>query len=187
MILIQLTLKSHSSFHKNTCSDSGANANRSGMASITGQYMRKFAEIIQRIKDHELQQGKHVFFLCENVEAMKDVDVMKFEHQFGISRLNLDALQLSPVKRARSYFTNVSAACSTFSQMFYFSDPYLHPFPSFLKIPVNELPTWNSALSQSSTVNVLAGGWMDPAQLYCHIHNEPGYSKANTFMASEGA
>jgi hypothetical protein len=107
-------LKLHSSIHNPTCPDSVVNANRSGMASKKGQYMLKFAEIVQRIKNHNLQRGKHVFFLCENVESMMDEDVMKFEQQFGISRLNFDALQLSPAKRARSYFTNVSAARSTF-------------------------------------------------------------------------
>ncbi len=148
--------------------------------------MLKFAEIVQKIKNHKSQRGIHVLFLRENVKSIMDEDVMKFEQQFGISRLNIDVLQLSPVKWDRSYLTNMSAACSTISQLYCFSNLSCDAAPSFWSIPINELPAWNSAIGQSTTVNILAGGWMDPPQLYCHIRNEYGYSKANTSMASEG-
>jgi hypothetical protein len=127
------------------------------MKSVKGQYMLKFAQLIKRIKNHPKQNGHHVFFLCENVESMKDNDVKEFEDDFGISRVNIDALCLSPTKRARSYFTN---------------------------IPMNELPAHDSAEALSA-VDFLTDGWMDPARLYSQIHNEPvAYSKAYTFMAS---
>lgn len=127
------------------------------MKSVKGQYMLKFAQLIKRIKNHPEQKGHHVFFLCENVESMKDDDVMQFEDDFGISRVNIDALCLSPTRRHRSYFTN---------------------------IPMDELPLPDSTAALSG-VDFLTDGWMDPARLYSHIHKEPvAYSKAYTFMAS---
>lgn len=128
------------------------------MESVKGQYMLKFAQLIKRIKNHPKQNGHHLFFLCENVK-MKDRDVMKFEGDFGISRVNIDAQCLSPTKRLRSYFTN---------------------------IPMNELPAHDSDAALSA-VDFLTDGWMDPARLYSHIHKEPmSYSKAYTHMASPG-
>ena len=127
------------------------------MKSVKGQYMLKFAQLIKRIKNHPEQKGKRVFFLCENVESMKDDDVMKFEDDFGISRVNIDAQCLSPTKRARSYFTN---------------------------IPMDELPLPDSAAALSG-VDFLTDKWTDPARLYSYIHREPvAYSKAYTVMAS---
>mmetsp|Transcript_40219 Transcript_40219/g.84473 ORF Transcript_40219/g.84473 Transcript_40219/m.84473 type:complete len:292 (-) Transcript_40219:62-937(-) len=127
------------------------------MSSIKGQYMLKFANLINRIKKHPRQNGERVFFLCENV-ATKWADACQFEHVFGISPIIIDAQQMSPTRRNRSYFTN---------------------------LPVNELPAPDSEAALSN-VN-LTDGWMDPAQLYCNIHNKPKpYSKAYTFMASDG-
>ncbi|KAL7543185.1 hypothetical protein ACHAXR_012598 [Thalassiosira sp. AJA248-18] len=136
---------------------SAINANREGIASVKGRYMIKFADLILRIKNHRLQKNENVFFLCENVQ-MKEEDLKHFEPKFGISPIIIDAQNVSPSKRKRSYSTN---------------------------LPVNDLPEPDSALALSTVK--LADGWMHPAQLYCLIHNEPEpYTKANTFMASEG-
>ena len=86
--------------------DSAVNANRTGVDSAKGQYMPKFAQLIKRIKNHKLQRNEPVFFLCENV-TLKWKD-MPFEPLFGISPIEIDAQKISPAKRDRCYFTNVS-------------------------------------------------------------------------------
>ena len=77
------------------------------MDSIKGQYMLHFAELIQRIKSHPLQKNEPVFFLCENVKG-EWKDQRQFEPVFGISAIIIDAQQISPSRRLRAYFTNVS-------------------------------------------------------------------------------
>lgn len=88
--------------------DSAVNANRSGMDSVKGQYMLRFAKLIQRIKNHRFQKKERLFFLCENVDT-KWADAHQFEPIFGISPVIIDAQQISPTRRRRAYFTNVSS------------------------------------------------------------------------------
>jgi len=79
--------------------------------------MVQFAKLIRRIENHRLQKDEKLFFLCENVK-MEDRDAAHFEPTFGVSYIVLDAQQLSPAKRRRSYFTNVSFR--TFPFLFFF-------------------------------------------------------------------
>ena len=87
--------------------DSPVNANRAGVNSTKGQYMVKFAQLIQKIRNHPLQKDEEVFFLCENV-ALQWPDQKSVESIFGISPVEICAQQLSPNKRFRGYYTNVS-------------------------------------------------------------------------------
>jgi len=86
---------------------SPVNANRAGVNSSKGSYMKRFAQIINRIKKHKKQNGEAVFFLCENV-TLEWEDLSTIEPLFGVSPVEIDAQYLSPMKRKRSYITNVS-------------------------------------------------------------------------------
>lgn len=86
---------------------SGANANRGGVQSEKGQYMPRFAKLIHRIRNHDHQKGEHLFFVCENVPTNWD-DQKHIEPLFGISPIAINALAMSPAKRNRAYYTNVS-------------------------------------------------------------------------------
>ena len=86
---------------------SPVNANRAGVNSSKGSYMKRYAQMINRIKKHKKQNGEPVFFLCENV-TLEWEDLSTIEPLFQISPIEIDAQYLSPMKRKRSYITNVS-------------------------------------------------------------------------------
>jgi len=86
---------------------SPVNANRAGVNSSKGSYMKRYAQIINRIKKHRKQNDEPVFFLCENV-TLEWEDLSTIEPLFGVSPIEIDAQFLSPIKRKRSYITNVS-------------------------------------------------------------------------------
>ena len=143
--------------------------------------MVRFAELIQKIRSHPSQGDEPIFFLCENV-VMKLEDSQAFEPIFGISPVEICAQQMSPAKRSRGYFTNVSVSL----QIALSISSHSQCFMIERQLPVNELPEPDSDAAVS-TIN-LTDGWMHPAQLHCLINNESTqlYCKAHTFLASAG-
>jgi hypothetical protein len=74
--------------------------------------MLRFGELIQRIQQF---QHSHVFFLAENTvikndknKPLEEGDLELIKKAFGISwSVDLDAKDFSPVRRNRSFFTNI--------------------------------------------------------------------------------
>jgi len=87
---------------------SGINADRQGIEGYQGSYMMKFASLIHKIKKHALQNENPLFFLCENVPISIKHGLLEIEDKFQVVGVTLDAKYLSPCKRNRMYFTNVS-------------------------------------------------------------------------------
>jgi site-specific DNA-cytosine methylase len=87
---------------------SGANANREGVLSAKGSYMLRFGQVLNRIRNFNSENGvSEPFFFCENVPTNWE-DQQHIEQEFGISPVVLDSLQMTPAKRNRAYYTNVS-------------------------------------------------------------------------------
>jgi site-specific DNA-cytosine methylase len=87
---------------------SGVNATRQGIEGFQGSYMMKFASLVHDLKNHTLQNQNPLFFLCENVPISMDCGLLEIEEKFQVVGVTLDAKYLSPCKRNRMYFTNVS-------------------------------------------------------------------------------
>jgi len=87
---------------------SGANANRQGVQGEMGSYILRFSEIVQEVKNHSLQKGEPVFFLCENVPISSNDGLEVIEEKFQTIGITVDSKYFSAAKRNRMFFTNVS-------------------------------------------------------------------------------
>jgi len=159
---------------------SGINADRQGIEGYQGSYMMKFASLIHKIKKHALQNENPLFFLCENVPISIKHGLLEIEDKFQVVGVTLDAKYLSPCKRNRMYFTNVSLF--VFVCFFKANSTYLKKC-FFLQIPL-ENADWELHDSTPANSTFLGDGWMHPAEAY-EPHCSPEGLKANTFMASE--
>jgi hypothetical protein len=158
---------------------SGINADRQGIDGFQGSYIMKFASLIHTIKNHALQDENPLFFLCENVPISIKHGRIEIEDKFQVVGVILDAKYLSPCKRNRIYFTNVSLLVFVC-----ILKPILHYLIKyFLKIPL-ENGDWELHDSIPANSTFLGDGWMHPAEAY-EPHCSPEGLKANTFMASE--
>jgi site-specific DNA-cytosine methylase len=91
------------------CSDfSRVNAYRQGIDGAQGQYLERLGKLVTFIQRHELQRGKKVFFLVENVLLSGD-DLHRARQAFGVTfgPLEVDAMYVSPCHRRRFFFTNI--------------------------------------------------------------------------------
>mmetsp|Transcript_2588 Transcript_2588/g.4979 ORF Transcript_2588/g.4979 Transcript_2588/m.4979 type:complete len:491 (-) Transcript_2588:471-1943(-) len=133
------------------------NANRKGINGSKGKYMLQFARLIKTIREHEFQNNRHLFYLCENVE-LRDNDAIVCDQEFGVSPFIIDAKSYSPCKRKRSYYTNI---------------PYEGKDEECLD-------------AESCVKSILEDDWMHPADAYDSFNsvNQPFIYKANTFLAS---
>jgi C-5 cytosine-specific DNA methylase len=71
---------------------SKANSRRQGTAGSQGMYLVKTAELVNKIQNHELQKGRKLFFLIENVVLDEDEADQVCQ--------GLNGLQKSPQKRS---------------------------------------------------------------------------------------
>jgi len=94
------------------CSDySGVNAYARGAEGEQGQYLIRFANLIKLVQQHAGQNGHPLFFFMENVvfrQGSRHEDLMELEGLIGVPPTIWDAQYLSPCRRDRSYWMNVS-------------------------------------------------------------------------------
>lgn len=97
------------------CSDySGVNAYAKGAEGEQGQYLIRFAKLIKLVQGHARQTGHPLFFFIENVvfkQKSRTPDIMDLEKLIGVPPTIWDAQYLSPCRRDRSYWMNVSIIC----------------------------------------------------------------------------
>lgn len=134
---------------------SGANANRQGVQGDQGNYILRFSEIVQEIKNHCLQKGEPVFFLCENVPISSNDGLETIEEKFGTIGITVDSKYFSATKRNRMFFTN---------------------------IPPKKI-NWDLHESFSPQAFLPRDGWKHPSEI--NLCTKPRALKANTFMASK--
>lgn len=97
------------------CSDySGVNAYARGAKGEQGQYLIRFANLINLVQNHAGQGSHPLFFFMENVrfkQESRHEDLMELEDVIGVPPTIWDAQYLSPCRRDRSYWMNVSHSC----------------------------------------------------------------------------
>ena len=88
------------------CQDySGVNSHRKGVNGKHGQYLPAMGRFIAKLQ--ERQPNRRIFFVAENVPLRGD-DLQTVEKAFGVPGLLVDSKDVSPCRRNRHYFLNVS-------------------------------------------------------------------------------
>ena len=88
------------------CQDySGTNSRRQGVYGENGRYLPAMGRLIKKLQAR--QPKRPIYFIAESVPLRGD-DLKAAEDAFGVPGLLLDSKDLSPCRRNRHYFINVS-------------------------------------------------------------------------------
>ena len=91
------------------CQDYAAvNAYRHGSEGSKGKLLYEFGKLIQSIKNHELQYGCPAYFVAENVILNDKEEMERMEKAYTVPLIKIDAKNVSPCYRNRSFWTSVS-------------------------------------------------------------------------------
>lgn len=117
------------------CSDySAVNAYREGVRGFQGSYLIKFGILMQKIREHPIQEGTPLYVICENVVISEKDGLAKVEEHLNCTGHRIDSKNFSPCKRDRMYFTTFppdkydgdspDAECSAGS--LFYEDEWMH-------------------------------------------------------------